>query len=168
MATTTIANACGLGPDMPIRPRNPHTRGTPRYTKRQNINRNIRLHLRNDRKTVQEDFTNKIHLQAFHFIFYNTLNDFERWNQTRIVLSHDATLIRQWTEAYRHGKRAILRMNEMEDTQCITMMTKLLIVYMLVLPYRTCMHAKYNSNSPCMHVSIAVLSYYYRYYIMTI
>ena len=127
MATTTIANACGLGPDMPIRPRNPHTRGTPRYTKRQNINRNVRLHLRNDRKIVQEDFTNKIHLQATHFIFYNTLNDFERWNQTRIVLSHDATLIRQWTEAYRHGKRAILRMNEMEDTQCITMMTKLLV-----------------------------------------
>ena len=47
---------------------------------------------------------------------------------------------------------------------------KLLIVYMLVLPYRTCMHAKYNSNSPCMHVSIAVavLSYYYRYYIMIV
>jgi hypothetical protein len=44
-----------------------------------------------------------------------------------MVLSHDATLIRQWTEAYRHGKRAILRMNEMEDTQCIIMMTKLLV-----------------------------------------
>ena len=127
MATTTIANACGLGPDMPIRPRNPHTRGTPRYTKRQNINRNVRLHLRNDRKIVQQDFNNKIHLQATHFIFYNTLNDFERWNQTRIVLSHDATLIRQWTEAYRYGKRAILRMDKMEDTQCITMMTKLLV-----------------------------------------
>jgi len=44
-----------------------------------------------------------------------------------MVLSHDATLIRQWTEAYRHGKRAILRMNEMMDTQCIKMMTTLLV-----------------------------------------
>jgi hypothetical protein len=44
-----------------------------------------------------------------------------------MILSHDATLIRQWTEAYRHGKRAILRMDEMENTQCITMMTKLLV-----------------------------------------
>jgi hypothetical protein len=127
MLTNTIANACELGPDVPIRPRNPHTRGTPRYTKRQNINRNVRLHLRNDRKIVQEDFTNKLQLQATHFLFYSTLSDFDRWNHTRMVLTHDATLIRQWTAAYRHGKRAILRMNEMMDTPCINMMTRLLV-----------------------------------------
>ena len=100
---------------LPIRPRNPHTRGTPRYTKRQNINRNIRLHLRNDRKIVQEDFTNKLQLQATHFIFYSTLSDFERWNHTRMVLSHDATLIRQWTEAYRHGKQTGNTSHERDD-----------------------------------------------------
>jgi hypothetical protein len=127
MTTDTIANACELGPDVPIRPRNPHARGTTRYTKRQNINRNVRLHLRNDRKHVSEDFTNKIELQATHFVFYSALSDFERWNQTRQILSHDATLIREWTQAYRHGKQAILRMNKMMDIQCVNMMTKLLV-----------------------------------------
>ena len=55
MPTDTIANACYLGSDMPIRPRNPHPRGTIKYSKRQNMNRNVRLHLRNDRKIVQND-----------------------------------------------------------------------------------------------------------------
>jgi cold shock CspA family protein len=56
MPTDNLANAFQLGPEIPIRPRNPHTRGTPKHLKRQNINRNVRLHLRNDRKNVQEDF----------------------------------------------------------------------------------------------------------------
>ena len=55
MPSTTIADACLLGHDTPIRPRNPYTRGTAKYTRRQNINRNVRLHLRNDRKQLQAD-----------------------------------------------------------------------------------------------------------------
>ena len=80
MPTNNIANACELGPDVPIRPRNPHTRGTPRYTKRQNINRNVRLHLRNDRKTTEHDaLINRI-VHHTHFTFYYTLSSFDQWH----------------------------------------------------------------------------------------
>ncbi len=72
MPTNNIADAFQLGPEIPIRPRNPYRRGTPKHLKRQNINRNIRLHLRNDRKHVQEDFSNSQQLQETHFVFYTT------------------------------------------------------------------------------------------------
>ena len=95
MPATTIANACVLGPDMPIRPRNPYPRGTPRYTKRQNINRNVRLHLRNDRKTLQhDDLINKL-VHDTHFSFYHALSNFDQWRHTRQLLPHDRTLIRE-------------------------------------------------------------------------
>jgi hypothetical protein len=55
MPTDALANGCYFDSDMPIRSRNPHTRDTTKYTKRQNINRNVRLHLRNDRKIFQND-----------------------------------------------------------------------------------------------------------------
>ena len=49
------------------------------------------------------------------------------WNHTRQFLPHDATLIRQWTRAYRKEKRAVLRMNKMLETQCVQAMTRLLV-----------------------------------------
>ena len=55
------------------------------------------------------------------------MSDFEMWNHTRQLLCHDATLIRQWTRAYRNGKRATLRMDKMMETQCAQMMTRLLV-----------------------------------------
>jgi hypothetical protein len=112
MPIDNLADAFQLSPEIPIRPRNPYSRGTPKHLKRQNINRNIRLHLlvRNDRKHVHEDFRNSQKLQETHFVFYSTMSDFEMWNHTRQFLPHDATLIRQWTRAYRKGKRAVLRM----------------------------------------------------------
>jgi hypothetical protein len=77
------------------RSRNPHTRGTTKYTKRQNINRNVRLHLRNDRKLVQNDLillAKTVH--DTHFIFYCTLSSLDTWRHTRQLLPHDRTLIR--------------------------------------------------------------------------
>jgi hypothetical protein len=127
MPTDNLADAFQLGPEIPIRPRNPYSRGTPKHLKRQNINRNIRLHLRNDRKHVQEDFSNSQKLQETHFVFYSTMSDFEMWNYTRQFLPHDATLIRQWTRAYRKGKMAVLRMENMLETQCVQAMTRLLV-----------------------------------------
>jgi hypothetical protein len=127
MPTDNLAGAFQLGPEIPIRPRNPYRRGTPKHLKRQNINRNVRLHLRNDRKNVQEDFSNSKQLQETHFVFYSTLTEFEMWNHTRQILPHDATLIRQWTRAYRKGKRATLRMENLHETQCAQAMSRLLV-----------------------------------------
>ncbi len=128
MPTNNLADAFQLGPEIPVRPRNPHRRGTPKHLKRQNINRNVRLHLRNDRKNVQEDFSNNRQTQETHLIFYSTLSDFAQWEHTRQLLPHDATLIRQWTQAYRKGKRAILRMDTMFDSpHCVQTMTRLLV-----------------------------------------
>ncbi len=95
MPTDNLADAFFLSPEITIRPRNPYKRGTPKHLKRQNINRNIRLYLRNDRKRVQEDFSDSQQLQETHFVFYSTLSDSELWNHTRQLFSHDATLIRQ-------------------------------------------------------------------------
>jgi hypothetical protein len=86
MPTDNLADAFQLGPEIPIRPRNPYRRGTPKHLKRQNINRNVRLHLRNDRKNVQEKFNNSKQLQETHFVFYSTLTEFEMWNHTRQFL----------------------------------------------------------------------------------
>ncbi len=55
MPPTDLAEACLLGHDTPIRPRNPYIRGTAKHTRRQNVNRNVRLLLRNDRKQTYED-----------------------------------------------------------------------------------------------------------------
>jgi hypothetical protein len=128
MPTDYLADAFQLGPEIPIHPRNPHRRGTPKHLKRQKINRNVRLHLCNDRKNVQEDFSNNKQAQETHFIFYRTLSDFVQWEHTRQLLPHDATLIRQWTQAYRKGKRAILRMDTTFDSpHCVQTMTRLLV-----------------------------------------
>ncbi len=127
MPIENLADAFQLGPEIPIRPRNPYRRGTPKHLKRQNINRNVRLHLPNDRKNVQEEFNNSKQLQETHFVFYSTLTEFEMWNHTRQFLPHDATLIRQWTRAYRKGKRATLRMDKLHETQCAQAMSRLLV-----------------------------------------
>jgi hypothetical protein len=85
----TIASACGLGCEVPIRPRNPHRRCTAKFTNRQNLNRNLRLHLRNDRKTVQNDSTLYQNIQDTHYDFYCTLSSFDQWHHTRQVLPHE-------------------------------------------------------------------------------
>ena len=130
MPATTIANACELGPDMPIRPRNPYPRGTPRYTKRQNINRNVRLHLRNDRKILQHDaLINKL-VHDTHFSFYHALSNFDQWRHTRQLLPHDRTLIREWVDIYSDSRKSILQLQALPDTHRTTqMMTRLLVQY---------------------------------------
>jgi hypothetical protein len=116
MPTDTIANACYLGNDTPIRPQNPHTRSTTKYTKRQNINRNVRLHLRNDRKHVQNDLLATKEVHDARFIFYCTLSCLDTWHHTRQLLPHDHTLIRQWATIYRKGENTVLKLGLMPNT----------------------------------------------------
>jgi hypothetical protein len=124
----TLANACDLGCEVPIRPRNPHRRGTAKFTKRQNINRNLRLHLRNDRKTVQNDSILTQAIQDTHYNFYCTLSSFDQWNHARQVFPHERTLITRWANIYHQGKAAALRFAQFPDTQKILqIMTRILV-----------------------------------------
>jgi hypothetical protein len=131
MPTDNLADACGLGCEVPIRPRNPrnpHRRGTAKYTKRQNLNRNLRLHLQNDRKTVRNDSILYQDIQDTHYNFYCTLSSFDQWNYTRQVLSHDRTLINQWPLIFCQGKTAALRFAQFPDTQnVLQIMTRILV-----------------------------------------
>ncbi len=122
MPTDTLANACYFGSDMPICPRNPHTR------KRQNINRNVRLHLRNDRKLVQNDLLLAKTVHDNHFVFYCALSSFETWYHTRQLFPHDRTLIRQWAAIYRQGENKVLQLQLMPNTQQATQMMARLLV----------------------------------------
>ncbi len=101
MPPTDLAEACLLGHDTPIRPRNSHTRGTARYTKRQNVNRNVRLHLRNDRKQTQEDARVLQQIDLHHHNTYYVLLSFDEWHhRTRFVVGCNKTLISRWTQIY--------------------------------------------------------------------
>jgi hypothetical protein len=92
------------------------------------INRNIRLHLRNDRKTVQKNFALYQEIHDIHFYFYCTLSRFNQWNHTRQILPHDRTLIRQLTATFRQGGNIILRLGQLPGTQpSLQMMTGLLV-----------------------------------------
>jgi hypothetical protein len=126
--TDAIANACGLGCEVSLRPRNPHRRGTVKFTKRQNINWNLRLHLRNDRKTVQNDSILTQAIQDTHYNFYCTLSSFDQWHHARQVLPHDRTLIKQWANIYRQGKAAALKFAQFPDThKILQIMTRILV-----------------------------------------
>ncbi len=51
---------------LPIKQRNPYSRGSPKHTRRANINRNVRAHLRHDLKRCQEDSTAIQRIQSAH------------------------------------------------------------------------------------------------------
>ncbi len=78
--STTLTDACLLGHDTPIRPWNPYTCGTAKHTRRQNINRNVKLHLRNDRKQTQEDAREIQQIDLHHHNTYYVLLAFDEWH----------------------------------------------------------------------------------------
>jgi len=108
MPTPDLASACYLDHDTPIRSRNPHRRGTAKYTKRANINRNIRLHLRNDRKQTQEDATHLQQVDLHHHNTYYALHAFDEWHhRTRFIVGYNKILISRWTQIYQRARYTI-------------------------------------------------------------
>jgi hypothetical protein len=109
MPSTTIADACLLGHDTPIRPRNPYPRGTKKHTRRQNINRNVRLHLRNDRKQTQEDARVIQQLDLHHHNIYYVLLAFDEWHhRTRFMVGYNKLLISRWIQIYEKARSIII------------------------------------------------------------
>ena len=108
MPSTHLADACLLGHDNPIRPRNPYTRGTARYTRRQNINRNVRLHLRNDRKQLQADARVIQQIDLHHHNTYYVLLAFDEWHhRTRFMVGYNKKLISRWIKIYQKARSIV-------------------------------------------------------------
>ena len=72
---------------LPERQRNPYPRGSAKHTRRANLNRNIRAHLRHDAQRCKEDGQqlqrmqlaydeHYTHINNIHHGFYSALNNF--------------------------------------------------------------------------------------------
>jgi hypothetical protein len=114
MPSTTLADACLLGHDTPIRPRNPYTRGTAKHTRRQTINRNVRLHLRNDRKQLQEDTQVINQIDLHHHNTYYVLLAFDEWHhRTRFMIGYNKRLISRWIKIYQRASSIVNKAKRM-------------------------------------------------------
>ncbi len=105
--------------DLPVKQRNPHPRGTRKYTRRANINRNIRAHLRHDRQRTQNDGSQLQRMQeehdkhnetveSIHLRFYSAINHFQDWDDSRHQIEYDQVLIFRWTQIYGAAQNLIL------------------------------------------------------------
>ena len=116
-----LADACLLGHDTPIRPRNPYPRGTKKHTRRQNINRNVRLHLRNDRKQTQEDARVLQQLDLHHHNIYYVLLAFDEWHhRTRFMVGYNKLLISRWIQIYQKARSIIIKAQRNDNISAYT------------------------------------------------
>jgi hypothetical protein len=92
---------------LPIQPRNPYPRGSKKYTRRANINRNVRAHLCHDLKRCIDDGQQLQRMQtehddhdeqvkSLHLQFYSALNNFHFWQTDRQLIMYDQVLIFRW------------------------------------------------------------------------
>jgi hypothetical protein len=104
---------------LPMRQRNPHLRGSAKHTRRANINRNIRAHLRHDAQRCKEDgaqlqriqLTHDQHIsymETLHRQFYAALNNFHYWNTDRTHIEYDHVLIFRWVTNYNIARSLII------------------------------------------------------------
>ena len=121
MPSTTLADACLLGQDTPIRPRNPYPRGTAKHTRRQNINRNVRIHLRNDRKQTQEDARVIQLIDLHHHNIYYVLLAFDEWHhRTRFMVGYNKQLISRWIQIYQKARSIIIKAKSNDNISAYT------------------------------------------------
>jgi hypothetical protein len=122
---------------LPVRQRNPYPRGSAKHTRRANINRNIRAHLRHDAQRCKEDATQiqrmeSIHEQqktwtdTIHRHFYSALNNFHYWNNDRQRIEYDHALIFRWVKTYNSARSLIIDATGKLSDATITQMTNLL------------------------------------------
>jgi hypothetical protein len=119
---------------LPIKQRNPYPRGSPKHTRRANINRNVRAHLRHDLKRCKEESTALQRIQSRHAYendihrqFYSVLNNFHFWNVDRRHIEFDQVLIVRWITLYNSAKSIILDATKAKlDTVTINQMANLL------------------------------------------
>ncbi len=104
---------------LPIQPRNPYPRGSKQHTRRANINRNIRAHLRHDLKRYKDDGHQLQRMQtehddhdeqvnSLHLQFYSALNNFHFWQTDRQLIMYDQVLISRWIQIFNAAIRSII------------------------------------------------------------
>ena len=122
---------------LPMRQRNPHPRGSAKHTRRANINRNIRAHLRHDAQRCKEDdaqlqrmqLTHDKHnsyMETLHHRFYAALNNFHYWNIDRNHIEYDHALIFRWVKNYNIARSLIIDATDKVSNATVTQMTNLL------------------------------------------
>ncbi len=122
---------------LPLHQRNPYPRGSAKHTRRANLHRNIRAHLRHDAKRCKEDGqqlqhmqlandTHNTHVNKIHRGFYSALNNFHYWNADRRHIDYDEVLIFRWVKNYNIARSLILDATAIASTATIAQMTNLL------------------------------------------
>ena len=122
---------------LPVRQRNPHPRGSAKHTRRANLNRNIRAHLRHDAQRCKEDGaqlqriqlandTEKAYMETLHRRFYSALNNFHYWSIDRHHIEYDHALISRWVRNYHIARSIIIDATDKASNATITQMTNLL------------------------------------------
>ena len=122
---------------LPARQRNPYPRGSAKHTRRANINRNIRAHLRHDAQRCKDDATQLQRMQTvhdqqqtwtdtIHRHFYSALNNFHYWNNDRQRIEYDHALIFRWVKTYNSARSLIIDATGKLSDATITQMTNLL------------------------------------------
>jgi hypothetical protein len=104
---------------LPERQRNPYPCGSAKHTRRANLNRNIRAHLRHDAQRCKDDGaqlqrmllahdTQNAYMETLHRRFYSALNNFYYWNIDRHHLEYEHTLIFRWAKNYHIARSLII------------------------------------------------------------
>ena len=122
---------------LPERQRNPYPRGSAKHTRRANLNRNIRAHLRHDAQRCKEDGQqlqrmqlaydeHHTHVNNIHHGFYSALNNFHYWNIDRRHIEYDEVLIFRWVKIYNIARSLILDITDVASNAMVAQMTNIL------------------------------------------
>jgi hypothetical protein len=133
---------------LPIKPRNPYPRGSKKHTRRANINRNIRAHLRHDLKRCKDDGQQLQRMQtehddhdeqvnSLHLQFYSALNNFHFWQTDRELIMYDQVLIFRWIRIFNVARSIIISATQARilliDDATVNQMTNLLWTQALLM-----------------------------------
>jgi hypothetical protein len=133
---------------LPLQPRNPYPRGSKKHTRRANINRNVRAHLRHDLQRCKEDGQqlqrmqtdyddHAAQVQSLHLQFYSALNNFHFWQTDRQVIMYDQVLIFRWIRIFNTARSIIISATQgrilMLDDATVNQMTNLLWTQALLM-----------------------------------
>ena len=116
---------------LPERQRNPYPRGSAKHTRRANLNRNIRAHLRHDAQRCKEDGQQLQRMQLAYDEHYTHVNNihngfYSDWNVDRRHIEYDEVLIFRWVKIYNIARSLILDITDVASNAMVAQMTNLL------------------------------------------
>jgi hypothetical protein len=133
---------------LPIQPRNTYPRGSKKYTRRANINRNVRAHLHHDLKRCKDDGQqlqrmqtehddHDEHVNSLHLQFSSALNNVHFWQTDRQLIMYDQVLIFRWIQIFNTARSLIISATQgrilLIDNATVNQMTNLLWTQALLM-----------------------------------